>query len=85
MSRVQISELKAHLSEHLRAVRRGATVTILDRRTPIARIVPHTDRPALLKIRRAKRPFGGVSRPPPSGVSPEALARALEEERLGQR
>lgn len=38
--RVQIAELKARLSEHLRAVRRGEKVTVLDRETPIAVIAP---------------------------------------------
>ena len=38
--RVKISELKAPLSKHLRHVRRGHTVTIMDRDTPIAEIVP---------------------------------------------
>jgi prevent-host-death family protein len=40
MMEVNISELKARLSAYLDAVRRGETVTILDRKTPIARIVP---------------------------------------------
>ena len=38
--KVNISGLKAKLSSYLDAVRRGATVTVLDRRTPIARIIP---------------------------------------------
>lgn len=40
MKRVRIADLKAKLSEHLRAVRRGETIAVLDRDTPIARIVP---------------------------------------------
>ncbi len=35
----RIAELKSRLSEHLRSVRTGRTLTILDRDTPIARIV----------------------------------------------
>lgn len=38
---IGVADLKAHLSEHLRAVRRGRTITVLDRDTPIARIVPY--------------------------------------------
>jgi prevent-host-death family protein len=38
--KVKISELKAKLSEHLRHVRRGHTITVMDRDTPIAEIVP---------------------------------------------
>ena len=40
MKQVRIAELKARLSEYLRAVRRGHTVTVLDRDTPIAEIAP---------------------------------------------
>ena len=40
MKTVGIADLKAHLSQHLQAVRSGATVVVLDRREPIARIVP---------------------------------------------
>lgn len=47
MKQVRIAELKSRLSEHLRAVRRGETIDILDRDTPIARIVPVLKKPAL--------------------------------------
>jgi len=40
MSDVRVAELKARLSEYLRRVRRGHTVTVFDRDTPIARILP---------------------------------------------
>ena len=53
MSNVRIADLKARLSEYLRAVRNGGTLTVLDRDTPIARIVPFAAQP--LEIRKAKR------------------------------
>jgi prevent-host-death family protein len=53
MSKVRIAELKARLSEHLRSVRNGDTLTVLDRETPIARIVPYAPQP--LDIRKAKK------------------------------
>jgi prevent-host-death family protein len=40
MRQVKIAELKDRLSEHLRAVERGAEVVVMDRNRPIARIVP---------------------------------------------
>ncbi len=40
MSSFKIAELKAHLSECLRAVEAGEVVTVYDRSRPIARIVP---------------------------------------------
>ena len=54
MSSVRIADLKARLSEHLRAVRRGRSLTVLDRDTPIARIVPY-DESEPLRVRRATR------------------------------
>ena len=54
MTRVGIADLKAHLSEHLRMVRGGRTLTIVDRNTPVAQIVPF-DRDAPLEVRRASR------------------------------
>jgi len=41
MLAVRIAELKARLTAHLREVRQGRTVTVMDRNTPIARIVPY--------------------------------------------
>lgn len=54
---VKIADLKARLSEHLRRVRRGESVTVLDRDTPVARIVPFTRTdPLVLRPRRAGAP-----------------------------
>ena len=36
----KVSELKAKLSAYLAQVRRGATVTVCDRQTPVAQLVP---------------------------------------------
>ena len=40
MKRVTVSQAKNKLSELLRAVRRGETVLILNRNTPVARLAP---------------------------------------------
>ena len=53
MKTVRIAELKARLSEHLKSVRKGRTLTVLDRDTPVARIVPYAAE--LLEVRRATR------------------------------
>ncbi len=52
MKSVGIAELKAKLSEHLRLVRRGVSVTVLDRKHPVARIVPYDRDTEGLQIRR---------------------------------
>jgi prevent-host-death family protein len=62
MKQVRIAELKARLSEYLRAVRRGETIAVLDRDTPVAQIVPVRDRTAL----RVRKPAPGT--PPPNRV-----------------
>jgi prevent-host-death family protein len=51
MRSVRIAELKARLSEYLRAVRAGETISVLDRDTPAALIVPVRE-PARLKVRK---------------------------------
>jgi antitoxin (DNA-binding transcriptional repressor) of toxin-antitoxin stability system len=58
MDTVRIADLKARLSEHLRAVRRGRTLTVLDRDRAIARIVPYDGerRPLSIRSPRAGAP-----------------------------
>lgn len=41
MKSVKISELKSKLSSFLKQVRNGAEVIVLDRDTPIAKVVPY--------------------------------------------
>lgn len=62
MRHVRIAELKARLSEYLRAVRRGETIAVLDRDTPVAQITPIRERSAL----RVRKPARGT--PPPNRV-----------------
>jgi prevent-host-death family protein len=87
MKSVRIAELKARLSEYLRAVRRGDTVTVLDRETPIARIVPHPGPRGgmLVRPRRPDAPaLGDVALPPPLRVGVDAVALLLEERQGGR-
>jgi prevent-host-death family protein len=86
MKQVRIAELKARLSEHLRAVRRGETIAVLDRNTPVAQIVPIRARTAL----RVRSPAPGA--PTPNRVPlPKPLklnvdvVKLLLEERQGHR
>ena len=68
MKRVRIAELKAKLSEYLRAVRRGESVTVMDRETPIAVIHPVDRGPGGLSIRAASSATGkpsDIELPPP--------------------
>lgn len=79
MSDVGIADLKARLSEHLRSVRNGGTLTVLDRDTPIARIVPYAAQP--LEIRRAKRRVGELKLPPKPSKRTDSLAILLDDRR----
>lgn len=40
MRSVKIAELKSQLSRHLRDVQKGESLIVLDRETPIARVIP---------------------------------------------
>jgi len=84
--RVGVAELKARLSEYLRRVRRGETVTVLDRETEIARIIPLEDAD-LLATRAAAgqvRRISDVPLPPPLGSDVDVL-ELLREERQPDR
>ena len=42
MQAVKIADLKNNLSRHLARVKRGGELTVMDRNTPVARLVPFT-------------------------------------------
>jgi prevent-host-death family protein len=52
--KVGIAELKSRLSEYLRAVRRGHSLLVLDRETPVARMIPYESAPERLVLRRSR-------------------------------
>ena len=79
MSDVRIADLKARLSEHLRAVRNGGTVTVLDRDTPVARIIPFAA-PAL-EIRKATRRLRDLKLPSRGTKRTDSTAALLEDRR----
>jgi prevent-host-death family protein len=60
MKRVKIADLKNQLSQHLRAVERGAEIEVTDRRRPIVRLVPAGPTEPRVRIIPAKRPFAEV-------------------------
>ncbi len=86
MKQVRIAELKAKLSEYLRAVRRGETIAVLDRETPVAQIVP-VRAPSALRVRKpapGTPPPNRVALPKPAKI-PIDIVQLLLEERQGQR
>lgn len=82
MTVVRIAELKSHLSEHLRKVRRGRSLTVLDRDTPIARLVPYEEDSAGLTVRLPlpnARKLQDVCLPPPIRLRKDIVTLLLEE------
>ncbi len=81
MKKVKIAELKARLSEHLRYVRGGPELTVLNRSTPLARISPY-EQPASVSVRK---PLGlhdrlqDVPLPPPRGLAVDVGELLLED------
>ncbi len=86
MRSVGVAELKSKLSEYLARVRRGDTVTVLDRRTPIARIVPYESETPSLSVRRPlpRARLRQIALPPPLKVGRDVV-KLLLEERQGER
>jgi prevent-host-death family protein len=86
MKQVRIAELKAKLSEYLRAVRRGETIAVLDRETPIAHIVP-VRAPSALRVRKPAPDSPPLNRIPlpKSAKLPIDVVDLLLEERQGHR
>jgi prevent-host-death family protein len=85
MRTVGIADLKAHLSEHLRAVRRGERLTIVDRGTPVATLSPVAAAASGLVVRPAK---GKLSDFKPRGAPRpdiDAVAVLLEDRERGRR
>ena len=79
MKSVGIAELKARLSEHLKSVRKGRTLTVLDRDTPVARIVPYVAEP--LEVRRATRRLRDLKLPPRPSTPTDSLSILVEDRR----
>ena len=76
---VRVAELKARLSAYLRAARRGHPVTVCDRDTPVARLVPYQPEAGAMSIRHAIRRLGDVVLPPPLSRKVDSLSALLEE------
>jgi prevent-host-death family protein len=78
MSKVGVADLKANLSRYLRRVRSGHTLTVLDRDTPVAQLVPY-DSDAPLEVRLALRKPGALRLPPRPAASTDSLAVLLKD------
>lgn len=83
MPDVRIAELKARLSEYLRAVRKGHEVIVYDRNEPIARVVPY-ERGSSLVVREPVKKYatlGEIPLPPPIKLRVDPVELLLEDRR----
>lgn len=92
MTRVSVSNLKAHLSRYLREVRRGGEVQILERGVPVARLTALPVAPSGKDDERRERlvragllrpgigDSSGILKRPPLRL-PTSLSASLAEER----
>lgn len=78
---LRVAELKARLSHYLRAVRSGRSLTVYDRDTPVARLVPVEPGPGDLPSRKPSRRLRDVTLPRPLHPAPQSLDTLLEERR----
>jgi len=86
MKQVRIADLKARLSQYLRAVRGGETIAVLDRDTPVAQLV-HIRRESALRVQNPELgtpPPNRVRLPKPSKLNLDVVQLLLEE-RQGHR
>jgi len=82
--KVGIAELKAHLSEYVRAAQKGKEIIIRDRKAPIAKLIPVAPAHPTLRVIPATRSMAEVERmldARPAGplIPLAAFERILEE------
>lgn len=82
-SGVRIADLKARLSAHLRRVRTGESLTVFDRDTPIARIVPLASETPL-SVRPSRGRLHEVHLPPALTLDRDVVEVLLEERQPGR-
>ncbi len=83
---VQISQLKARLSEYLRFVRKGGELVVMDRKTPVARVLPYEAGPHRLERRLPlpdATPLSELALPPFPVAVPDALQFLREDRERG--
>ena len=81
---VRVAELKAKLSEFLRTARSGQPITVCDRDTPIARLVPYAPQAEPLAVRVATRALHSIALPRPLGRRVNSLAALLDERQVSR-
>ncbi len=81
---VGLADLKARLSAYLRRVRRGETITVLNRDLPVARILPWEAAPSALPARPPSRRLRDVKLPRAPVADTDSLSALLEDRQGGR-
>ena len=83
MKTVKIAQLKSRLSQHLREVRAGETLTVVDRDTPVARIVPidAVDDVVITKPAPGTPPLSSLRLPKAPKIDVDVVSILLEDRR----
>ncbi len=76
---VRMADFKAHLSRYIRDVRQGRPLTLMDRETPVAQVIPYPGKPGNLAVRPAVRRPGQVRFPAPHKKKLDVVQYAAEE------
>lgn len=76
---IQMADFKAHLSQYIRSVRQGHPLTLLDRQTPVAQVIPYSEKPGKLTVRPPTRQPNQVIFPEPLGKQVDVIRYAAEE------
>jgi antitoxin (DNA-binding transcriptional repressor) of toxin-antitoxin stability system len=87
MTNVRIADFKSRVREYFRRVRGGNKLMVLDRNTPIARVVPCEENGGLLKVRSLLPTTPRLQRipfPPPLRLRKD-IVELLLVERQGKR
>ena len=77
MKKAKVSELKSRLSSYLAEVKRGDTVVVCERQTPIARLVPFVEEEQGFRVRDANRQIGNLAE-----IRPVRLRKKIDLERI---
>jgi prevent-host-death family protein len=82
-SSANVATFKAHLGEYLRVVKNGGEVIVMDRQTPVARLIPYQEKELFkLEMIQAEEPFQGLKElygKPMKGLKIDSLKALLEE------
>ncbi len=84
MKKAKVSELKARLSSYLAEVRRGDTLIVCERSTPVARLVPLEDDAEEFKIHEPRESISRLARIRPVRLRKEADVNKVLRETRGE-